>query len=297
MSDVKEEISSATNRAHHMTAKSRAIDDNISPNTEIKNGINLTALRAKKIYKTDVIRIHMKGSRSVLSDTTSGVRLGGSKTKRGSWHLSQKRVSRRLSLRLLKQPGFIGAKHLKGTHGSEIAHARPQHAGGLTDPLGAQPASVHSNIEDMAREQGQAKLYRKYGENVRMKTTIYVHDGGEFQGAVKASMHKYYLLSSNGVWEKKGEHLQDGLRGNINKSEAENIERKISSLSPLSPTIQGSKGLNLLSDIKDQINYRPNKKSLTQNSPYFTDVAVGSGLGQRQVGNNANNAVLATLEQ
>lgn len=98
-------------------------------------------------------------------------------------------------------------------------------------------ANDAARTEDLARAEGYADLFARFGDKVRMKATVYLYDGGPQAGTVKASRHKLYFQGADGQWEKKFDHLQDGARGPINRSEVLDLQRRITSLSPGSPTI------------------------------------------------------------
>ncbi|MFY0565816.1 hypothetical protein ACN28E_18490 [Archangium lansingense] len=71
----------------------------------------------------------------------------------------------------------------------------------------------------MAREEAEARLHEKHGDSVRMKSTVYIHESGPLMGTVKARRHKIYFKDEKGTWQRKLDHLQDGLRGDIDKEE------------------------------------------------------------------------------
>lgn len=96
-------------------------------------------------------------------------------------------------------------------------------------------------VEDQARTEAYADLLAKFGDKVRMKATVYLHEGGPQAGTVKASRHKLYFQDAQGQWQKKLDHLQDGARGPINRSEVVALQRRIGALSPDSPTIPSAK--------------------------------------------------------
>lgn len=258
----------------HMTATGRAVEDSVDPHTATRNQHNIDLLKKDKSYKEGAVRVHFKGGRNP-DGTTTGNLLAGAHMDRSSWSKDQTLVSQDLGERLKSTPGFIGAPHTDGTHGAEIAHIRAQHAGGMTDELGAQPASWHYNVEDMAREEGQRALAERFGDNVRMKSTVYVHHSGDLAGTVKARRHKIYFRQSDGSWTKKFDHLQDGVRGNINKSEARALREQIKGLTADSPDVslhgKMKKGIDPRSDISAQKSFRPTSNDSTT-SPYFTDV-------------------------
>jgi hypothetical protein len=208
-----------------------------------------------KAYKDGTIRIHYKGERDAHGFTT-GNRLSGAKIDRGSWSRDQKAISRSLSARLQKDPDFTSAPNSSGSHGSEIAHARPQSEGGMTDELGAQPASWHFNVGDMAREEGQVELANKLGDNVRMKSTVYMHSEGPKVGTIKARRHKIYIRKDpSSPWGKKFDHLQDGHRGDIDKSEVKTLKTRIENLKADSPDVS--------------LHHKKNAKRHTRKGQYF----------------------------
>lgn len=264
--------------SHHVNAMGRAISNDKAVDTFKTNQTQLALLKglSGKEYKSGTTRIAFKGKRD-SNDMTPGTKLAGAKISRGGWSQGLKTISESLSEHLKQQPGFIPASHNGGSHGSEIAHIRAQHAGGMTDALGAQPASWHSNVEDMAREESQAKLAKKYGDDVRMKSTVYLHKEGLFSGTVKASRHKIFLRDqTTKEWHKKFDHLQQGHRGNINKDEVKQLSERVSGLTSASPTIPSRKGIAKLSDISDQHAFKPRSTGNdSARSPYFTDVEVG----------------------
>lgn len=282
----------------HTSADKRAVTPN-GTSTALVNQQKVENLRQDKAYKQDTFRVHFKGDRlDDFTTTTTGNRLGGAHIDRSSWTQDQKKVSRHLSDELKSQSGFIPALNAHGTHGAEIAHVRRQAAGGLSDPLGAQPASVHYNIEDMAREEAMEKLHKKYGDLVRMKTTVYVHG----DGTVKARREKiYFMNTATGQWEKKFDHLQDGHRGNIDKDEAKALKSKVSNLNPESQNvdlhpewreIKPAKGIKPGTSVKSQADFVPPRND-TKDSPYFTDLKSGKTLLTGQAADLHMRAVLA----
>lgn len=141
---------------------------------------------------------HSFGMFNFTREYMSGNPLSGARISRSGWSSDQTTINQDFGKKLMQDPEFIGAKNSKGYHGAEIAHLRAQHAGGLTDPLGAQSASWHSNVEDMAREEGQAYLAKQFGDNVRIKSTAYIHQSGDLAGTVKAARHKIYFRNNDG---------------------------------------------------------------------------------------------------
>lgn len=95
------------------------------------------------------------------------------------------------------------------------------------DPAAVPLASAAAQVEDLAREEAYAALLAKYGAAVRQKSTVYVREQ-----RVVAARHKLYFLTSAGTWEKKFDHLQDGARGPINRSEVADLQRRIIALGP-----------------------------------------------------------------
>jgi hypothetical protein len=102
-------------------------------------------------------------------------------------------------------------------------------------------ASAGARIEDLARTEAYAELFARFGDKVRMKSTVYLHEGGPHAGTVKASRHKLYFQNTQGQWEKKFDHLQDGARGPINRAEVLSLQHRIAALSPTSPTLPSIK--------------------------------------------------------
>ena len=287
----------------HATAQARAIDDSTSPLAPLLNQARVKALKQGKAYKDGTFRIHFKGEKEAVQhsfgtfnftrDYTSGTPLSGARISRSGWSSDQTAINQDFGKKLMQTPDFTGAKNSKSYHGAEIAHLRAQHAGGLTDPLGAQSASWHSNVEDMAREEGQAHLAKHFVGDVRLKSTAYIHQSGDLAGTVKASRHKIYFRNNDGNWEKKFDHLQDGARGNINKSEARDLKETVKNLSPNSPNVTlhlFTKGILRNSSVSTQNKFVP-KSNDTALSPYFTDLRARSphsGTTNRFAGQDAS---------
>ncbi|WP_338847051.1 hypothetical protein V8J88_25210 [Massilia sp. W12] len=283
----------STAPSRHPNAKARAIDDLTAPHTGSANQLKIDQLKQLKSYKTGTVRVKFKGDRD-SSGFTSGTSLGGARIDRAAWTPDQKKVRDHLSAHLMSDSSFVPATNKTSKWGSEIAHSRAQHAGGLSDPLGAQPASVHSNIEDMAREEGQKRLKELHGDNVRIKSTIYVHESGDLAGTVKAARHKIYFKNASGDWEKKFDHLQDGARGNINKSEAEALKKHVSGLSLSSPTIGSRKGIQQTAPLPSGIMQRPKGNDTTQ-SPHFTGMTVFASGKRKELSKQDSHTFMSTI--
>lgn len=262
------------------SATGRAVEPVANKKTSDENKTRVDALKQGREYKEGTLRVHFKGTRDD-GGSTSGMPLTGQSTERTNWPDDLNTVRNNLSEKFAKRgdkPGTNGSTKLWY---AENAHVRAQSVGGVCDELGTQPASYHSNTEDMAREKGENELDKKMNkkkddDNVRMKMTSYVHKKkGNDKATVKAHRTKYYMQDdASREWRKVADILQDGHRSNIDKVEAREMKARITNLdeSKNQSKFTSAKGIRSGSDIDEQKKFQPTRLTKSHESPYFTDL-------------------------
>lgn len=167
------------------------------------------------------------GGRTSPGGHLEGMELQGPKISRSSWTTDQDTLSHRLGARL-EAAGHHGAPHNKGQHFAEIAHHRQQATGGFTDPLGAVPASVGSNVEDMAFEESHAQIAKDHGRTeVREVNVARVRATGPGAGTLATRQrHLFARASDADPYQRVFAHTQHGDRDIPDKDETRALKAK-----------------------------------------------------------------------
>ncbi len=176
-----------------------------------------------KSYKTGTFRLHWKGLRNA-SGGTSGITPFLTTRSDKRWTKSHDLKRREFSDTLLKGKGFTNPF---AKHGAENSHLIAGSLYGPNDVLSAPPASIHQNTEWLAIEEGIKQLMKT--SEVRLKATGYVHESGTEQGRLKAARYKIYVHDGT-QFNKAFDHVSDGARGNIGKSDVKDLRQQVAGL-------------------------------------------------------------------
>lgn len=154
-----------------------------------------------------------------------GMGMTGPHIDRRSWSTDQTTISHRLDARLRQVPGQQGAPHSGGVHFSEIAHHRQQATGGFTGTLGAVPAAVGSNIEDMAMEESHHALSKLVSDDqVREVNVARIRGNGEGAGTLETRVRYTHGRSSlSQHYSPAHTHRQDGDRNMPDENEVRDL--------------------------------------------------------------------------
>jgi hypothetical protein len=173
----------------------------------------------------------------------------------------------------------MGIENPFGKHMAENSHVHAGSMFGPNDILSAPPASIHQNTEWLAIESGIKSLRKKYEKNspaeeLRIKSTGYVHEKGTLQGTLKASRYKIYFGG-----KKVFDHVAYGDRNNIDKKETLALQNQVKGLTPKSgkSELHGTtKGIRGAPATQDEA--RDGQNSMKSNyHKQFTDLTTSAG--------------------
>lgn len=203
----------------HVTAAGRALPPVAGQPSAELNAARLTVMGPGSASAGSVVVVY--GGRTSPGGHLEGMGMTGPHIDRGSWSTDQTAISHELSARLKQVPGQYGAPHDGGVHFSEIAHHRQQGTGGFTGTLGAVPAAVGSNIEDMAFEESHRSIAEQVPDNlVREVNVARIRGGGEGAGTLESRVRYTWARSSDSQPHSLvSTHRQDGDRNMPDENE------------------------------------------------------------------------------
>lgn len=203
----------------HMTAAGRSLAPVAGQSSAELNKARLALAGPSSDSPDSVVVVY--GGRISPGRHLEGMGMTGPHIDRGSWSTDQTTISHKLDARLRLVPGQQGAPHSGGVHFAEIAHHRQQATGGFTGTLGAVPAAVGSNIEDMAMEESHRALSALVPDGqVREVNVARIRGNGEGAGTLETRVrHTHARPSLSQQYSPAHTHLQDGDRNMPDENE------------------------------------------------------------------------------
>ncbi|THF49172.1 hypothetical protein E6C50_13095 [Flavobacterium supellecticarium] len=190
----------------------------------------------KSINKAGLYRVHWKGNRDPKNERiTSGIKISLTKRSTKPWTDEQREASNRLDRNFVHS--VVGAARRK----SEISHALAGSLHGPNDVLSAHPASAHQNTEALAIETGLKNNPNR--SQLSLKVTHYVGS----DGTLAFARHKIYH-NTNKVFD----HISDGKRGDIDRNEYTDLERKVSEINASTPVLEYGRSLAPVNPVKSE---------------------------------------------
>ncbi len=188
-----------------------------------------------KGWKKGLVRVHVKGTRDDEGKVSGITPHYISGIKRDDWPEYLRSATQKLG-RELKDDGVSSVGGL--SHHAEASHALGHANLGSEEEINAFAASGHQNTEQLAIENafrdhvaGKDDEHGKRRDNLRLNITGYVHgEENENPGRLKYQRFKIYRKDEkSGKWHKVVDHLMDGQRGDIDKTEAKHLYESIQS--------------------------------------------------------------------